>query len=83
MRFAVVRLQSECGAEVGRRFGRLSQVIQHVSASFKAGRHVGIDFEGAGEIIKRVARLAVVRVHIAFDQRQIFVIGENRIIFVG
>ena len=68
------------GLEILGGLGRLAKIIQHETAIHIAGGHFRVEFERSREVLHGGGAIAVVGMHIAGDQRKIFILGEDRFV---
>src|SRR5580693_7643428 len=80
MCFPVIRLQLDGGLKIFYRLSGLLQIIQNKPAVGISQRHFWVAFEGASVVGKGFAVLTIVRMHVAGDQGQIFIVGNNRLV---
>src|SRR4030081_269862 len=79
--FSIIRLQLERSLKILNGLGGFVKIVQHVAAIDVTGCHLRIAFQSPGEVGERFARLPVACMQVAGDQSEIFVIGEEGIVF--
>ena len=81
VRLAVVALQLQCGLKILGGLVGLAEIVQHETAIDISGGHFRIALKREREVLERRVQIAIVRVHVAGNQREIFVFGEDRFVF--
>ncbi len=81
MSFTIIALQLQRGLKILGGFARFTKIVQHEAAIDVSGCHLGIAFERQREILQRRVQVAVVYMHIAGNERQVLIFGEDRLVF--
>ena len=80
MCLTIIRLELDGGLKIFRGFFRLLQGIKHIPAVHISRGHFRVALQGPSEISQRLFVLAFASVNVTFDQRQVTIVGKNRIV---
>jgi hypothetical protein len=82
MRLTVIGVQLDRSLEIIDRFARFAKIVQHKSSIRISKGHFWIALESPSEICNRFPQLPAMRMNIASNQRQVFIVGKNGLIFL-
>ena len=82
MRLSVVGLQLDGSLKIINRLGLLLEIVQHESSIHVSCSHFRIELQRTRVFFERFLGFSIVRVDVAGNQGQIFIVGENWLVLL-